>query len=532
MSEMQPIIAEDELEIVTRRNLILTETVPFQAFGPADAHSAAKPTATVPRTATATPFTPSTGPLELPTIEPGNSPTWRPRYVAVLVALDTLALGLGVSIGEFVRFSSLADEARGAPSLIVLVTAAAIWLITLATARTYENRFLGLGSEEFRRVGNAAARFTAFLAVVVFMFKLDIARGMVVGALPATIVLTLAFRYAARRMLHRLRRNGSAGHRVLVVGDPGSRDVLIRHLQSAPHSGLQVVAVCSPAYSTPQGASVEHVRALVESVGADTVAVTHGPAVDPDLLRRLAWSLEGTGVDLLVAPALTDVAGPRLNIRPVSGLPLLQIAAPEFTGVRRLVKRSFDVLGACTALVLASPVLVVVALAVRLSSRGPVLFRQTRVGRGGQPFVMYKFRSMYADAEARLEQLRAFNDQGDGVLFKMRDDPRVTSIGRHLRRFSLDELPQLLNVVRGQMSLVGPRPPLPAEVARYDPHAHRRLLVTPGLTGLWQVSGRSELNWEETVRLDLYYVENWSVALDAEIIWKTMGAVLRGSGAH
>jgi exopolysaccharide biosynthesis polyprenyl glycosylphosphotransferase len=320
---------------------------------------------------------------------------------------------------------------------------------------------------------------------------------------------------------------------VLVVGDGRAGEILQSRLEAAPHSGYAVVATCRPLAHDAQGRpTVEHVRAAVAAVGADAVAVAHSPQMGADVLRRLAWSLEGTGVDLLVAPALTDVAGPRVHVRPVSGLPLLQISEPEFSGARRLLKGVLDVAGALLGLVLFGPAMLAIALAVRVTSPGPVLFRQVRIGRDGQEFLMYKFRSMRADAEARLTALLDRNDHVDGVLFKLHGDPRITALGRHLRRFSLDELPQLFNVLAGQMSLVGPRPPLPSEVARYEQDVHRRLLVKPGLTGLWQVSGRSDLDWAETVRLDLYYVENWSVALDAEILWKTGSAVLRGSGAR
>ncbi len=245
----------------------------------------------------------------------------------------------------------------------------------------------------------------------------------------------------------------------------------------------------------------------------------------------MAWALEGAGVDLLVAPAFTDVAGPRIHVRQVSGLPLLQIASPQFSGGRRLLKRTIDIVATMLGLIVLSPLLALVATLVAATSRGPAVFTQERIGRDGKPFRLYKFRSMCVDAEARREELVAENDC-DGVLFKLREDPRVTRIGRWLRRYSIDELPQLVNVLLGHMSLVGPRPPLPSEVEQYEQHVHRRLLVTPGITGLWQVSGRSDLSWAETVRLDLYYVENWSVALDAEILWKTAFAVLRGSGAH
>jgi exopolysaccharide biosynthesis polyprenyl glycosylphosphotransferase len=322
---------------------------------------------------------------------------------------------------------------------------------------------------------------------------------------------------------------------VLVVGDGPGRQSLIERLEAAAYSGLRVVGSCRPVDhgSGDSHAIVAHVRERALQVGADTVAIAHSAAMTPEAMRHLAWSLEGSGVDLLVAPALTDVAGPRINIRPVSGLPLLQIAEPRFSGVARVVKKGIDLIASSLFILLLAPVLATVAVLVKASSPGPVLFKQVRIGKNGKPFRMYKFRSMFTDAESRLDELRTENDHGTGgVLFKMHDDPRVTAIGRHLRRLSLDELPQFFNVLIGNMSLVGPRPPLPSEVAQYERDAYRRLLVTPGITGLWQVSGRSDLDWDESVRLDLYYVENWSVAIDVEILWKTGSAVLRGAGAR
>jgi exopolysaccharide biosynthesis polyprenyl glycosylphosphotransferase len=246
----------------------------------------------------------------------------------------------------------------------------------------------------------------------------------------------------------------------------------------------------------------------------------------------MSWRLEGSGVTVVVAPQLTDIAGPRIHVRPVAGLPLLHIEQPEFRGMRRVIKSGIDRAVALVALLLLSPLLLGVAACVRLTSKGPALFKQVRVGAQGSHFTMLKFRSMRSDAEAQLAALRALNENGDGLLFKMKDDPRITGVGKWLRRFSLDELPQLINVLFGQMSLVGPRPPLPSEVERYGGDVSRRLLVKPGLTGLWQISGRSELPWDEAVRLDLHYVENWSVALDFMILWKTVGAVLHGRGAY
>jgi exopolysaccharide biosynthesis polyprenyl glycosylphosphotransferase len=248
-------------------------------------------------------------------------------------------------------------------------------------------------------------------------------------------------------------------------------------------------------------------------------------------LRDLAWELERTDTDLCVAPALLDVAGPRTTIRPVAGLPLLHMDHPEFTGVRRLIKAAFDRACAASALLLLSPLFAVVCATIRWSDGGPAFFRQVRVGQDGRCFTLFKFRTMVPDAEAKREQLAALNET-DAVLFKIRNDPRVTRVGARLRRWSIDELPQLINVLLGEMSLVGPRPALPREAALYGHHVRRRLVVKPGITGLWQVNGRADLSWDESVRLDLRYVENWSFVLDLQILWKTFSAVLRGSGAY
>jgi len=325
--------------------------------------------------------------------------------------------------------------------------------------------------------------------------------------------------------------------RVVVVGLERSVAELIRTVRREPHAGLEMVGVC---IDTPRGDTVEGVPVLGNSdnivdvlvrTGADTVAVTAWSDVSQTDLRRLSWDLEGTGVSLLVAPRLTDVSGPRIHIRPVAGLPLLNVEEPEFSGVRRIVKGSLDRVLGLIAVLLLSPVFIATALAVKLTSRGPVFFRQVRIGRHGEPFVIHKFRSMYVDAEERLAELGEQNES-DGLLFKMKDDPRVTPVGRFIRRYSIDEFPQFLDVIRGRMSLVGPRPPLPTEVARYPLDVRRRLIVKPGITGLWQVSGRSNLSWDDSVRLDLLYVENWSLALDITIMMKTVLAVMRRDGAY
>ncbi len=250
-----------------------------------------------------------------------------------------------------------------------------------------------------------------------------------------------------------------------------------------------------------------------------------------DLAAVATAEVVARGVDLLVSPTLTDVAGPRISMRPVGGPPLLHLDEPEPSGPRQLAKTVLDRAVACLSLVLLTPVLLLIGLAVRLTSPGPAVFRQIRIGKTGKRFVIYKFRSMYTVAQGRLAEF-ALLDDGNAVLLKLRHDPRVTPLGRWLRRFSLDELPQLLNVARGDMSLVGPRPLVPAEVSRYGPAVRCRLKVKPGITGLWQVSGRSDLSWEDRVRLDVFYVENWSLALDLSILARTIRAVIMSAGAY
>jgi exopolysaccharide biosynthesis polyprenyl glycosylphosphotransferase len=327
---------------------------------------------------------------------------------------------------------------------------------------------------------------------------------------------------------------------VLAVGPEPAVADLVRELRRGTYHGLAVVAACLGGGTTSKdvagipvfgGLAVDDVISAVRRSGADTVAVLSSSELDAVTLRQIAWGLEKTGTGLYVAPALLDVAGPRTTIRPTAGLTLLHVDHPELSGPRQVIKGLFDRVMAAVALVVLCPVFLALAVAIRVSDNGPALFAQTRVGKNGRLFTMYKFRTMVVDAEQRRAQLMASNDS-DGVLFKLRKDPRVTAVGAHLRRWSIDELPQLFNVFLGHMSLVGPRPALPDEAERYAEHVRRRLVVKPGLTGLWQVNGRSDLSWDESVRLDLRYVENWSFALDLQIMWKTISVLMRGSGAY
>ncbi len=388
---------------------------------------------------------------------------------------------------------------------------------------------------------HAAVSLFCLVAFVSFAAPIKISRYTVLIVLPTLLIGGLLGRHALRRSLYRRRTRGLDVETTVVIGDVQSIGRLIREIRRAPSQGMDIVAACVSGLDTSGDglSAVEGVpvfgypaqaMSTVDLFNAEVVAVSNHLDLEDNALRRLSWALEERGVDLVVAPGIVEVAGPRLSIRPVAGVSLLHVERPVMSGARRLVKAMVDRALSILIFLCAAPVLAAISLAVRLDSPGPALFRQTRVGARGEEFQMLKFRTMCVDAETRLGELRGATDAGNVVLFKMKSDPRVTRIGRILRRYSLDELPQLINVLRGEMSLVGPRPPLPSEVAGYAPDAVRRLRVKPGLTGLWQVSGRSDLSWDDSLRLDLWYVDNWSLVLDLQIIARTARAVLRGQG--
>jgi exopolysaccharide biosynthesis polyprenyl glycosylphosphotransferase len=465
--------------------------------------------------------------------------SWERHYTRVLVGCDAAAGAVAALAAYGVRFADVSLSWTYG-YVAASVAAPALWVCAILLSGAYDSRVLGIGWEEFQRVFRAFIGLTATVGFVSFALKADVARGYIVLALPLAMVLSILGHYALRKHLHRGRIKGRNMYRVIVVGGEESVADLTVQLRQERYCGMEVLGACLSAgdgarlvgLGVPILGGLEDVADAVRASRADTVAVAAGASVGPARLRRLAWQIEGTETDLVVAPGLMEVAGPRLHIRPMTGLPLLHVEEPEFTGLRLVLKSAFDRVVAALVLVLTAPLLLCIAIGVRLSSSGPVIFRQTRTGRAGREFTLYKFRSMYEDAERRRNELTDRNERAEGVLFKMRNDPRITPFGRWLRRLSLDELPQLVNILLGHMSLVGPRPPLPDEVALYEDDVRRRLLVKPGLTGLWQVSGRSDLTWEESVRLDLRYVENWSFALDLMILWKTGSAISRGRGAY
>jgi exopolysaccharide biosynthesis polyprenyl glycosylphosphotransferase len=461
---------------------------------------------------------------------------WARTYSRALGAMETLFAAVAA-------LSVLLTQADGVDASTASFWAAAAlvgaWPVLLLAGGAHSEKVFGTGSDEYRAVGQAGFVLLAVAGFVSYAADLDLSRALVVVAVPGLTLATLLGRFAARCLLRALRAKGRCTKRVVVVGRGTAVLDLVAQVRRERFAGMDVVAACVTPADRQRVAAVagipvgglDEVVDVVARLGADTVAVTSASETAAQYLRELSWQLEGTGIELLVAPGLIEVAGPRLHIRPFEGLPLLSVEQPRFEGWRRVVKGGVDRGLAALAILALAPLLVAIGLAVRLSSPGPVLYRQERVGVNGKTFTMLKFRSMVINADQGLGEIRALNIS-DGPLFKVREDPRVTPVGRWLRRLSLDELPQLLNVFGGSMSLVGPRPPLPAEVAQYDPEVRRRLLVKPGLTGLWQISGRSDLPWEEAVRLDLRYVENWSLALDVLIMVKTCRAVLTSAGAY
>ena len=475
---------------------------------------------------------------------------WRQRYAYGLMLTDLLVLIwviVGVQIAWFgmtkseVAFSgSLRDVALSYSftSLILIVA----WMLMLGIFGTRSYRVLGTGTQEYRFIADASVRLFGLVAIVAFLFKIDFARGYILLAFPLGVMVLLMSRWIWRQWLGVQRRNGEYSSRVLLVGSEPSTTYLASELARLPTAGYRVVGACIPngsvagylgATEVPVFVSIDRLQEAMLQSGADTIVITSSEDLSPEKIREISWSLQPGRQHLVVAPSLTDIGGPRIHTRPVAGLPLIHVETPTYSGAKQFTKRAFDLVASSLLIACLSPILALVAIGVRLTSSGPVLFRQERIGINGKHFEMLKFRSMVTNAEEMLEQLKLRHpDKGNAVLFKMADDPRITSIGRMLRRFSLDELPQLFNVLGGSMSLVGPRPPLEREVDHYDVHVHRRFLVKPGITGLWQVSGRSNLSWEDTVRLDLYYVENWSLTGDLNILWRTGKAIFAHEGAY
>lgn len=467
---------------------------------------------------------------------------WHRPYAAILLLLDTSAgVMASVTARTFLddKTNQIFNKSPGLFTLTAFGLLPAVWLLVLWGHGAYDRRYLGTGTDEFKRVVRASWTVVAIVAFAAFATKTQVSRTSVGAALVGGLLYVLILRYFARRALQYVRtRFGLATHRMLLIGTLQEALEVHQAIARDPASGLVPVGIHLIEGYAPHPTTVtpvpvhagRDILSLVRELNADTIAVCGSASAEPVELRRLAWQLEGTGIDLAVAPQLTDIAGPRVHIRPIEGIPLLYVEEPKLSGLGWLFKNVIDRVLALIGLLIVLPFFPIVALAIKLSDPGPIFFRQPRIGREGKMFKVWKLRTMYVDAEERQATLDEHNES-DGLLFKMKNDPRVFKVGKWLRATSIDELPQILNVLAGEMSLVGPRP-LPADDGDFLGDVRRRLLVRPGITGLWQVSGRSDLSWDDAVRLDLYYVDNWSLVLDLHTLWRTIGVVVFRKGAY
>lgn len=494
---------------------------------------------------------PDTDPQASPRVGTNNGTSSRTnsrrngRTVRLLTVTDTLCVLTAVGAALAVRLGTasgplVAEVSPTAPGVHVSYAAFSValaggWLAALALGRTRDRRLLGHGPAEYARVVGVTARVFALVAIVSYLLHAEVGRAYLAVAAPLGIALLALSRYVVRQSLHRARARGDELTDVVVVGPREKVAGLVDFVGDGRATGLRVVGACVPHGAVDPGERVngvvvhgglDEVAGVTTALGARLVVVAGSDAVTAHTVRRLGWDLEGRGIDLALSVALLDVAGPRVMLQPVSGTPFVFVDEPTFTGAKYVVKSAVDLVGAALVTLALSPLLLVVAALVKATSRGPVLYRQERIGRDGTPFAMLKFRSMEVGADQRLAEVLAAEGREVGLFYKPVDDPRVTPVGRFIRRYSIDELPQLLNVLRGEMSLVGPRPQIAAEVAQYDRTAFRRLRVKPGMTGLWQVSGRSTLSPQESIRLDVSYVENWSPLGDLLVLARTAKAVV------
>lgn len=473
--------------------------------------------------------------------------TWSDRYRTRILICDIAVVVLTTVAAHFSLFVLDRVDPDNAPSVIAYTVVSSLvgltWLLALSAVRSRDPRVVGISVDEYRRIVSATFGVFGAIAIASVIVHGSIARSYFAVALPLGLIALALERWINRRWLARQRRHGRLLSHVIVAGEPEDVRYVIGQIErkrggveyhvigaatadAGSQAGITVRGITVPVIST-----IEDVAGAVGRVEADAVIVAGPLRGGNQFLKILGWQLEESSTQLIMAPGLTNVAGPRIHFRPVEGLPLMHVELPQYSGARHATKRALDICLSACALIVLAPALLVLALLVVHDSPGTALFRQQRVGRNGRLFTMLKFRSMVEDAETRLAALEMLN-QGSGPLFKLHEDPRVTRIGKHLRRFSLDELPQFWNVLVGDMSLVGPRPPLAREVESYDSTVRRRLYIRPGLTGMWQTNGRSLLDWEESVRLDLYYVENWSITGDVILLWRTAKMLFRPSGAY
>ncbi len=471
---------------------------------------------------------------------------WRTSYALRLVVTDLFVLLWGVAGSAVANFGfggemlSMPFPNPGIDYSVVSAVVVVAWMAMLWAVGSRRHRVIGTGTAEFKAILQSAVFVLVLITLATFLFQVEFSRAFVLTALPAGLLGLMVSRFLWRQWLQAERKLGRYSARVVLVGSPASAAQIAKDLAKNTDAGYHVVGAVVPSdvrlsvlpdTAIPVLGSIGTLLDAIAESHADTVIVVGGHNLTPAEIRRLSWSLEPGRQHLVMTPSLTDVAGPRIHSRPVAGLPLIHVETPRYEGTDRFLKRGFDVIGSGLLLLALSVPLILVSIVIVTTSKGGLFFAHKRIGKNGRPFKMLKLRSMVADADSQLSALLASQGTSEKPLFKVENDPRITPVGAFIRRYSIDEIPQLINVLRGDMSLVGPRPQVEKEVALYDNAASRRLFVKPGMTGLWQVSGRSNLNWEESVRLDLYYVENWSLVADIAILARTVRAVLASDGA-
>lgn len=479
----------------------------------------------------------------MPVIRPRRG-AWPRRYASRLFYSDVLVLFVTSATAFLVANPEPLESVSwpGGPRVTyvaAVVLIGILWLVALDATDSRDRHIVGHGAEEYRRLANASIAVFATTVAIAFFLGMSLSRVLIAVVFPLGLVLLMFSRWIWRQWLRRRQRGGQYLHKAVVIGEASKVRHVAREIRRAKSSGYEIIGVVTEGTLPGDVADlrvlgdIAHTEEVLDDISIDALIIAGSDHLDPETMRRLGYAVSDRDIQLIMAPALTDVAGPRLHSTPVAGLPLVQVDFPRMEGANRFFKRAFDIVGSFLFLVMLLPVFALVAVAIRFEGPGKLFYKQERIGRSGGTFGMMKFRSMVANADDQLASLLDLQGTSERPLFKVVDDPRITRVGRFLRKHSIDELPQLINVLRGEMSLVGPRPQRAAEVALYDDIAYRRLAVKPGMSGLWQVSGRSTLSWEETVRLDLYYVENWSLTQDLIILFRTIRAVVvPGAGAH
>ncbi|MGW0181513.1 sugar transferase [Nocardia sp. NPDC003345] len=487
------------------------------------------------------------GTVDLSLPNPADRDSWRVGYVRRLVGTDLAVVSVAALCAQLSSIAATSPRSWELdPRDAALTLGIALgWSILLGRSGSRSPHTVGAGTDEFRRLASATLQLFGTIAIASLILRIDIAHPHLVVALPLGLLGLVTTRALWRGHAARHRALGRYRRSVLVVGGPDSAGAIATAFSERDLNGYHVVGVCTPtggeigtpavlqvgARAIPIVGNDRSVRSAVRRTGADTVVVMATDRLGPRDIRRLAWDLDAFGTELIVAPGVMDISGTRVAGQVLAGMPMLHIERPQYDRALSFGKTVFDICFAALVLVLIAPVLLVLAGAVKGTSAGPVFYLSERIGMDGKPFRMIKFRSMFLRADRETGSLISANG-GNPLFFKLKDDPRVTPVGRFLRKYSLDELPQFFNVLARDMSVVGPRPQVRREVHSYDGVMRRRLLVRPGITGLWQVSGRSDLSPEESVELDISYVENWSMLLDLRIIARTLRAVARGDGAY